>query len=257
MFGSVLRQFRENLNMTRDAFASRLGVSSSAIKSYENGDRRPDFDAILKFETEFKISIHDLLYGEPQKKDFDAALYEIGHLYQQAPQHIRDIVDFALHLSIDDKKRARRLEQASSVLFTERDGDSLYSQKRIPVVGRAAAGEPIEMIETADDMLALDADIIDKGDFAVIAAGDSMVDAGISDGDRVVIRAQEDIENGEIALVAIEDGSTIKRFYMDDASYRLEPENPKYSAQIYPSSCDIRVLGKAIAVVSSDKVIYF
>jgi repressor LexA len=92
---------------------------------------------------------------------------------------------------------------------------------------------------------------VHPGDFIVIAVGDSMIEAGINDGDRCVIRPQETVENGEIALIAIADGSTIKRFFKENGGYRLMPCNPTHAPLHYGKEMPIRVLGKFIKVISA------
>ncbi len=128
--------------------------------------------------------------------------------------------------------------------------NTVHQVLSIPVVGRAAAGLPIEMIEELDGSLAIDDSHIRSGDFAVVADGDSMIDAGIHSGDRVVIRPQPTVENGEIALVAIADGSTIKHFYRTDDGFALVPGNSQYETQFYPFDADVRVIGRVIKVIN-------
>lgn len=120
----------------------------------------------------------------------------------------------------------------------------------IPVMGRSAAGTPIEMVSIPDDPVIINGESrVRAGDFIVIAVGDSMIEAGIHDGDKCVIRPQEWAENGEIALVAVDDGSTIKRFYQDEQGIHLKPCNPAHPTQHYDVDAPIRVLGKFITVV--------
>lgn len=129
-------------------------------------------------------------------------------------------------------------------------GYGRVSKFMIPVMGRSAAGLPMEMIEAPEDSVYVDGETrIQPGDFAVIAVGDSMVDAGISDGSKCIIRPQSHVENGQIALVAVGDGSTIKRFFMDDNGFRLVPCNSAYKVQHYTTKDSIRVLGRLISVV--------
>ena len=91
---------------------------------------------------------------------------------------------------------------------------------------------------------------VQVGDFIVIASGDSMTDAGISDGDHCLIRPNPDIFNGTIALVGIENGSTIKRYYKGKDGHRLVPCNSDYSEMHYPKDADVRIKGRFIKTVS-------
>ena len=120
----------------------------------------------------------------------------------------------------------------------------------LPVMGRSAAGTPIEMVSIPEEPVTINGEPrVRAGDFIVIAVGDSMIEAGIHDGDKCVIRPQEQVENGEIALVAVDDGSTIKRFCQDEDGIHLKPCNPAHPVQHYDAGAPIRVLGRFIAVV--------
>ena len=122
----------------------------------------------------------------------------------------------------------------------------------IPVVGKAAAGLPIEMVEIPDETSGVSDDAVRNGDMIVIADGDSMIEAGIHNGDHCVIRPMPQVEQGQIALVAVGDGSTIKRFYVDPEGYRLVSCNPAYPDQHYPPDAPIRILGRFIKTVAAE-----
>ena len=87
-----------------------------------------------------------------------------------------------------------------------------------------------------------------KSDFALKCKGDSMIGARIYDGDIVFVRKQETVENGEIAVVAIEDEATLKRFYKYNDLIVLRAENPAYKDMVFSPSDhkQIRILGKAV-----------
>jgi SOS-response transcriptional repressor LexA len=106
------------------------------------------------------------------------------------------------------------------------------------------------MIEDYDDPLGIDDPKILPGDFAVIATGDSMVGAGISDGDRVIIRPCPDVENGAIALIAVDNGSAIKHFYKTDVGYKLVSANDSYAPMTFDKNTDIRILGRFLKVAN-------
>ena len=116
----------------------------------------------------------------------------------------------------------------------------------IPYLGRSAAGYPIEMIVTDFEYVKVPGADARKGVFVVRAVGESMIDEGIRDGDLVLIQSQPVVDDGAIALVAIEDCSTIKRFYKEDGGYRLEPDNDDFETMYFLDKDDIRVLGKYV-----------
>ena len=114
-------------------------------------------------------------------------------------------------------------------------------------MGRIAAGEPVLAEENIEDYFPLPTDIVGEGpSFLLTVKGDSMTEAGIFDGDYVVVRKQPTVENGEIAAVLLEDEATVKRFYKERDRIRLQPENPSMEPII---TKDALVLGKVIAVL--------
>lgn len=119
-----------------------------------------------------------------------------------------------------------------------------------PVIGEIACGEPIVMNEEHE--VYVDASARIKADAILVASGDSMIGARIYDGDIVFIKFQPEVENGEIAAVAINDEATLKRFYKFGDSIVLRAENPNHKDIIIDASSTdtIRVIGKAVAFQS-------
>ena len=117
---------------------------------------------------------------------------------------------------------------------------------KVPLIGSIAAGLPIFAEEDLDTYIEADSDI--RCDFALIVEGDSM-EPTIHNGDVVFIRKQDDVDDGQIAAVIIDDSATLKRVYHIPGGVQLISENPKYPPQIY--TCDnsdyVAVLGRAVA----------
>ena len=127
-------------------------------------------------------------------------------------------------------------------------------RRRIPMLGKIACGEPIMCDEEYETFVEIGGNI--DADVCVIAQGDSMINARILDGDIVFVRKQEMVENGEIAVVIVNDNEvTLKRFfyYPELNQVVLQSENPAYRPMIYMNEelSHIRVLGKAVAFTSS------
>jgi repressor LexA len=126
------------------------------------------------------------------------------------------------------------------------------STKKLPLLGRIACGAPIYDTSEYGSFCTPGADI--EADFCLTASGDSMIGARIFDGDIVFIRAQDTVENGEIAAVVIEDEATLKRvyFYPEKNKLILSPENPKYEPLIFSGEelNSVKILGKAVAYQS-------
>jgi repressor LexA len=116
----------------------------------------------------------------------------------------------------------------------------------VPLVGQVAAGTPILAEENIEDQFEIPGVIgADSGDYALRIRGDSMRDAGILEGDYVVVHPADAADNGQIVVAMIEDEATVKRFFRDGDSIRLEPENPAYQPII---TTDAEILGKVIGV---------
>jgi repressor LexA len=119
----------------------------------------------------------------------------------------------------------------------------------VPVMGRIAAGTPIEAIQTRSHTINMPADMLTSGEhFALEVRGDSMIDAGILDGDMALIRKTEGAETGDIVVALIdEEEATLKRFRRRGASIALEPANTSYEVRILPPT-RVRIQGKLVGL---------
>lgn len=124
------------------------------------------------------------------------------------------------------------------------------TKKSYPLLANAPCGEPIYEEVQQNYYVSADADI--NADFCVKAKGDSMINAKIFDGDIVFIKSQPEVENGQIALISIDDEVTIKRFYKNVEEVILVPDNPTYKTIRInnESKKNIRILGLAVANMS-------
>lgn len=130
-------------------------------------------------------------------------------------------------------------------------GPSKPQMKRVPILGRIAAGDPILATEEYGDYVELGDDGI-QVDFCLRVKGDSMRDARIMDGDLVFVRRQPTVQNGEIAVVLIDDEVTLKRVYITSQGVILKPENPAYEPMFvsHDDFRQVRILGRAVAFQS-------
>ena len=118
----------------------------------------------------------------------------------------------------------------------------------IPIVGRIAAGSPILAEENIDDSFPVPSRYVSGTNFMLTIHGDSMIDAGIFDGDYVLVQQQNTAENGEIVVAMIdgfESEATVKTFYKEEGHIRLQPENPSLSPIIVDNA---QILGKVKGV---------
>ena len=132
--------------------------------------------------------------------------------------------------------------------------DNIYKLDKIklPMLGKVACGEPIFADEDRESYIMIGTDI--GADFCLQCQGDSMINARIHDGDIVFVKKTDIVENGEIAVVIIDDEATLKRFfyYREQNLVILKPENPKYQDIILTGEqlYQVRVIGRAVAFQS-------
>lgn len=187
------------------------------------------------------------------EQGYPPSVREIGeHMGLRSPasvhRHLKGLED-AGHIRRDSTKpRAivvltRRAAEPARPSVTTRD---------VPLLGRIAAGAPILAEENVEDVMPLPEALVGTGGplFMLEVRGDSMIDAGILDGDMVVVRSQPHAENGEIVAFLIEgEEATVKRLERRPGTIILHPANPDYLPMEYNSGVDI--LGKVVAVLRS------
>jgi repressor LexA len=119
----------------------------------------------------------------------------------------------------------------------------------VPVMGRIAAGTPIEAIQSKTQVIHMPADMLSSGEhFALEVRGDSMIEAGILDGDIAMLRRMDTADTGDIVVALIdEEEATLKRFRRRGASIALEPANTSYEVRILPPN-RVRIQGKLVAL---------
>ncbi len=178
---------------------------------------------------------------------------------------IREICDYmgfkstntaAYHLEKlkEDGYLDRSAHQARA--FTLHGGQPANSEEGIPLVGRVAAGAPILAAENLENYINVDSlfNVKRQGTFALRVKGDSMIDAGIFDGDIVMVRSGMHIANGEIAVIVIDNEATVKCLYDDGLNWRLMPKNETMKPIIISKRRkDVHVAGKVIGVIRQIK----
>lgn len=117
----------------------------------------------------------------------------------------------------------------------------------VPVVGKVAAGIPITAVENIEEYISLPYSLLGSDEvFILNVSGDSMMNAGILDRDKIIAQRQDYAQNGDIVVALLDDEATVKRFFVEDGRVRLQPENDNYTP-IYSRNVD--VLGKVIGVL--------
>jgi repressor LexA len=116
----------------------------------------------------------------------------------------------------------------------------------LPLVGQVAAGSPVLAEENIEEYVAVP-EIAggDQGEFVLEVKGDSMINAGILEGDHVIVRKQDTAENGEIVVALVGEEATVKRFFREEQYVRLQPENEALEPIL---TRDVRLLGRVVGV---------
>ena len=147
-----------------------------------------------------------------------------------------------------DKHKSRSIILTESLdqtpSFGSTGSDDVLS---VPLVGNVAAGEPILAEQNVQTTMTLPKELVgDAASFMLSVHGESMIEAGINDGDYVVVKEQQVARNGEIVVALIEDGATVKRFFKESDHIRLQPENSSMDPIIVQ---DCSIVGKVVAVL--------
>ena len=123
--------------------------------------------------------------------------------------------------------------------------------RKVPIVGRVAAGSPILAVENIEGSIVIDSSFLKKSEdcFALRVKGDSMINAGIFEGDLVIIHPQKNAFNGDIVVALLDDEATVKRFELKNNKLNLIPENNKYKPIEVTDDKEFSLVGKVVGVV--------
>ena len=195
--------------------------------------------------------------SEKQKEILEYIKSEI--LNRGYPPAVRDICE-AVHLKSTSSVHSH-LETLEKNGYIRRDPtkpraieiiDDTFNLLRrevvnVPLLGRVAAGRPLLAMENIESYFPVPAEYMPNEDsFILKVKGESMINAGILDGDNIVVQKQSTAQNGDMVVALIEDSATVKTFYKEDGYYRLQPENDSMDP-ILVDEC--RILGKVFGVI--------
>ena len=194
--------------------------------------------------TKRQKAIYDFLLGTIREKGFAPSIPEIGAKFKIASTN--GVSD---HLKALEKKGyIRRIGKRAIEVLSALGEPVLTAVRDIPILGRVPAGKPFLSEENSEGLLTIPGDMGSGKLFALQVKGDSMIDAGIMDGDRVIVKQQGTAENGAIVCALIEGEATLKRFYEKDGVVTLKAENEKYKP-ITVSSGEFRIVGRVIGLM--------
>ena len=149
----------------------------------------------------------------------------------------------------DKKGRTLKVIKGTDGKPLQESNKNFYTQKEmveVPVIGKITAGQPILAVENVTDTFPIPIDFVGNCDsFMLTVRGESMIEAGILDGDYILVKKQSNANNGEIVVALIEDEATVKTFYKEKDHIRLQPENHTMEPIIVPNC---QILGKVAGV---------
>ena len=189
--------------------------------------------------------ILEFIKKEIQTKGYPPSVREIGDAVG-----LKSTSTVHGHLTRLEKKgllfRDSMKPRAIEVLEDDFTHPSKSHSAAVPLVGKVTAGAPILAIENIEEYIALPDSMLGEGTFFILSVqGESMIEAGIVDGDYVVVRKQPDAQNGDIVVAMIDDEATVKRFYKENGHFRLQPENETMAPIIVP---EVSILGKVVSL---------
>lgn len=149
----------------------------------------------------------------------------------------------------DKKGRTLKIIKGSNEQPFVKAAKDFYTQKEmveVPIIGKITAGQPILAVENVTDTFPIPIDFVGNSEsFMLTVRGESMIEAGILDGDYILVKKQSDARNGEIVVALIGEEATVKTFYKEKDYIRLQPENHTMEPIIVP---DCQILGKVAGV---------
>ncbi len=203
----------------------------------------PSFDEMKEaLNLRSKSGIHRLI----------TALEERGFI-RRLPHRARALEIIRLPENLDNGGFKPRVIEGSAPAPAPRSALPISSSHALdlPVMGRIAAGTPIEAIQVASHNVSVPGEMLASGGkhYALEVKGDSMIDAGINDGDIVVIHEQADADNGEIVVALVEDQeATLKRLRKRGSAIALEAANPAYETRVYRDD-QVKIQGRLVGLI--------
>ena len=201
-----------------------------------------------------------MAYGKISDKQREILEYIKSEILNRGyPPAVRDICE-AVHLKSTSSVHSH-LETLEKNGYIRRDPtkpraieiiDDTFNLSRrevvnVPLLGRVAAGEPLLAVENVETYFPIPTEYMPNEDsFLLKVKGESMINAGIFDGDHILVRSQPTASNGDMVVALVEDSATVKTFYKEDGQYRLQPENDTMEP-IIVDNCTI--LGKVFGVI--------
>lgn len=203
--GKLLSTIRKERKFSQDGLAKKLGMTKQTISNYEQNKRRPDYETLEAICDILNVPV--TFFISSTERDQELQRVREAHATSNLPSNVMPIVS--------------------------------GTGQRVRVLGEIAAGKPLYMEEDYETWV----DAPMKADFALVVRGDSMYPTYL-DGDVVYIKAQPDVDDGQVAAVAVDDSATLKHVYHLTSGINLISDNPAHPPIfVDPADQEIRILG--------------
>ena len=194
--------------------------------------------------TEKQKEILEYIKQQILKRGYPPAVREICEAV-----HLKSTSSVHSHLETLEKNGYIRRDPTKPRAIEILDDDFNLTRRemvQVPAIGQVAAGEPILAEQNIQDYFPIPAEYMPNAEsFMLKVKGESMINAGIMNGDTVLVQRQSDAKNGDMVVALVDDSATVKTFYKEDGYYRLQPENDTMEP-ILVDHCEI--LGKVFGV---------
>ena len=269
--GSRIKNLRLEHNLSIQQLAEIVGKSKGNISGYENDKFEPSAQTIIAIAEYFSVSTDWILKGEKFQNQNSSSIKKssfsensIPSLSKESKKDLEKFISFLQYKEEQEiaKKQAENIKETSpnyptnTIPISEHikeetrldiNEEDQEPKKELRILGYTAAGEPIDMpddIYGLGDVIKVPADI--KADFALTVKGDSM-EPRILNGSLVYVKMQDTVDNGQIAIVSINNTVTCKKFKKTKNAIRLESINPSYAPIIIDNEdIDFKIIGKVI-----------
>lgn len=204
--------------------------------------------------TKRQQQIFEFILSNIAKFGYPPSIPEIQEKFSfKSPNAVQDHLE-ALERKSYISRRPYKSRGIEVLVHNMSKGNNNDKATEVPIVGKVSAGNPILAQENIEGTLTVDKSLTERsrGIFALKVSGNSMINTGILNGDYIIVRQQQDAEQGDIVVALIEDEATVKRFYKDKTSHRiiLQPANDNMeSISIDPSYNKFVIIGKVQGVI--------
>lgn len=221
-----------------------------------------DYRIIHFFSSKCILEVERMEYGKITQKQSEILEYMKNEILNRGfPPSVREIGE-AVHLKSTSSVHSH-LETLEKNGYIRRDptkpraieivDDNFNLVRRetvnVPIIGKVSAGQPLLAVENIDGYFPIPSEYMPNNKtFMLVVQGDSMINAGIFNGDYVIVEQQKTAENGQKVVALVEDSATVKTFYKENGHIRLQPENDTMEPIIVEQDQFFQILGKVIGV---------